>query len=298
MQRADRGAEALGQADREHVGDPRRSRRAACRWRRGRSTAGRRRGAPACRVGPPTPAGRAGRRSATTVPPAKLWVFSTETAAVRTKNGPMSGACSPSIAARSTRPRSPVQVRIVMPLIAPCAPSSARAMWADDSHSTSSPGCDDATRTASTLAIDPVGVNSAASWPNRPATRSCERGDRRVLAVDVVADLGAGHRGPHRLGRTGEGVGAQVDHGGEPTRGTAGPPRRAAVGHVPSAQNLPHAPLGASSSGACTASRRCAGGPGLAVERRQRSQCACRAALRPCGASRRRGRTARATGPG
>ncbi len=31
-------------------------------------------------------------------------------------------------------------------------------------------------RTASTLAIEPVGVNSAASWPNRPATRSWSAG--------------------------------------------------------------------------------------------------------------------------
>ena len=35
--------------------------------------------------------------------------------------------------------------------------------------------------------------------------------DRRVLAVDVVADLGRGHRGAHLGGGTGHGVGAQVD---------------------------------------------------------------------------------------
>ncbi len=61
---------------------------------------------------------------------------------------------------------------MVMPLIAPWAPSSARAMWAEESHSTSSPG-ETTDATASTLAIDPVGVNSAASWPNIAATRSC-----------------------------------------------------------------------------------------------------------------------------
>ena len=106
-----------------------------------------------------------------TAPPAKLWVFSTETAVVRTKKGPMSGANRPEIAARSTWPRGEVQVRMVTPPKAPCAPSSARAMWADDSHSTSWPGAT-RDRTASRLASDPVGVNNAASCPNSAATRS------------------------------------------------------------------------------------------------------------------------------
>ncbi len=60
---------------------------------------------------------------------------------------------------------------MVSPVNAPCAPSSARAMWADDSQSTSSP-TPTRERTASTLAIEPVGVNSAASLPNSPATCS------------------------------------------------------------------------------------------------------------------------------
>ncbi len=109
--------------------------------------------------------------SGTTVPPAKLWVFSTENAVVRTKNGPMSGAYIPRIVSRSTCPRSSAQVRLVSPVRAPCAPSSARRMWARDSQMTSWPGPTSAA-SASTLAIDPVGVNSAASNPNRPATRS------------------------------------------------------------------------------------------------------------------------------
>ncbi len=98
----------------------------------------------------------------TTAPPAKLWVFSTDTAAVGTKNGPMSGAKSCSITGSGRCPSGWIQVRIVTPLIAPWAPSSARAMWALASHSTSWPGAT-TLRTASTLAIEPVGVNSAAS---------------------------------------------------------------------------------------------------------------------------------------
>ncbi len=60
---------------------------------------------------------------------------------------------------------------MVSPEYAPWAPSSARAMWALASQSTSWPGAT-TDRTASTLAIDPVGVKSAASWPKRSATRS------------------------------------------------------------------------------------------------------------------------------
>ena len=97
-----------------------------------------------------------------TAPPAKLWVFSTEIAAVGTKNGPMSGAKIVRIASRSTWPRGWIQVRMVSPVYAPCAPSSARAMWALASQRTSWPG-PTRERTASTLAIDAVGVNRAAS---------------------------------------------------------------------------------------------------------------------------------------
>ena len=98
-------------------------------------------------------------------------MFSTEIAAVGTKNGPMSGANIAVTAARSTCPRGCVQVRIVSPPMAACAPSSARAMCAEDSQSTSWPGAT-SEPTARTLAIEPVGVNSAASWPSSPATRS------------------------------------------------------------------------------------------------------------------------------
>ena len=84
----------------------------------------------------------------------------------------MSGAYISPIAPRSTCPRGCRQVRMVSPVTAPWAPSSARAMWADASQSTSWPGAtNDAT--ASTLAIEPVGVNSASSLPNRSATRRC-----------------------------------------------------------------------------------------------------------------------------
>ena len=60
---------------------------------------------------------------------------------------------------------------MVTPNRVACAPISARAMWASASQSTSVPvGATE--RTASRLAIEPVTVNSAASWPNIAATRS------------------------------------------------------------------------------------------------------------------------------
>ena len=127
----------------------------------------------------------------------------------------MSGANISSITGRSTPPRGCRQVRIVSPVYAAWAPSSARAMWARASQSTSWPG-PTRVRTASTLAIEPVGVNSAASWPNSSASRSSSTADGRVLAVDVVAHLGVGHRPPHRGGRAGQGVAAQIDHGSHP----------------------------------------------------------------------------------
>ena len=49
--------------------------------------------------------------------------------------------------------------------------------------------------------------------PCRPARRRSASSsiDRRVFAAAVVADLGVGHRPPHRRGRLGHGVGAQID---------------------------------------------------------------------------------------
>ena len=169
-ERADRCAEALGQAHGQYVGD-----RAVLRSGVPVATWAFQIRAPSrCTRAPAAVANsRRSRRSASgsTAPPAKLWVFSTEIAAVGTKNGPMSGANKDRIVSRSTWPRGSIQVRMVMPENAPWAPSSALAMWARDSQSTSWPGAT-RERTASTLAIDPVGVNSAASCPNVSATRS------------------------------------------------------------------------------------------------------------------------------
>ena len=78
---------------------------------------------------------------------------------------------------------------------------------------TSSPGAT-CSRIPIWLARLPDGMNSPASWPSSPATRSLELGDGGVLAVDVVTDLGRGHGRAHGRDRAGQRVGAQVDDAG------------------------------------------------------------------------------------
>ena len=70
----------------------------------------------------------------------------------------------------SSSPRGASQVRVVMPLNAAAAPSSARTTCACASHTISWPGAT-CSRMPSWLASDPVGVNRPASWPSSAATR-------------------------------------------------------------------------------------------------------------------------------
>ena len=163
-------------------------RRAGCRSRRARSRSGRRRRARRSRGRRRTRAPRACRRCGVTAPPPKLWVFSTEIARVATKNGPMSGANIVSIVARSTG--RPTQVRMVRPVNAPCAPSSARAMCADASQSTSSPDPDQRADRQH-VGHRPGGGEQRRLLAEQAGDPLLERADGRVLAVHVVADLGA-----------------------------------------------------------------------------------------------------------
>ena len=133
------------------------------------------------------------------MPPPKLWVFSTAIAAVDTRYGPASGAISVARSrSTSSRPRSAVpgadgdagehrrraelgardvRVGVADQLLARAARAAAAELVAHR------PG---RARTA------------PASWPSSSATSRLERVDGRVLAVDVVADLGLGHRRAHR----------------------------------------------------------------------------------------------------
>ena len=200
-QRADRRAEPLGQADRQHVGDRAVLRERRRRWRRARSRSGRRRGAR-----------RRRRRSAhaRSVPQVRraaaprrrrsCGCSRPRSPRCARRTGPCRGRTAPGSSARSTGRAGAIQVRIVSPPYAPCAPSSARAMWADDSQSTSWPG---ATSDADGEHVGhrPGRREQRGLVAEQPGDPLLERADGRVLAVDVVADLGARHRGAHRLGR-------------------------------------------------------------------------------------------------
>ena len=63
------------------------------------------------------------------------------------------------------------------------------------------------------LPIVPDETKSAGLLPEELGRALLERVDRRVLAPDVVADLGGGHRPAHLGGWLGDGVGAEVDRG-------------------------------------------------------------------------------------
>ena len=65
------------------------------------------------------------------------------------------------------------------------------------------------------MPIEPLATKRPASLPSSSAARFLEGVDGRVVAEDVVADLGVGHRPAHGLRRMGDGVAAQIDrHGG------------------------------------------------------------------------------------
>ena len=118
----------------------RRTTRAGRRWRRARSR---------CRAPSrwtPTPTESAQVRSASQVREREhraagevVGVLDRRSRWCGRRTGPCRGRTSPGSPARSTCPRGSRQVRIVSPVKAPCAPSSARAMWAEASHSTSCP---------------------------------------------------------------------------------------------------------------------------------------------------------------
>ena len=66
---------------------------------------------------------------------------------------------------------------------------------------------------ASALPIVPLGTKSAASLPTFSAASASRRLIERVLAVDVVADLGTIHRLAHGGRRVRHGVAAQIYRG-------------------------------------------------------------------------------------
>jgi hypothetical protein len=133
----------------------------------------------ACQIRAPsqcsaTPASSATRRIARSVsngitaPPARLWVCSTAIARVGTAKKP-SGRTIAATTSGSTSPPTAGQVRVDTPPMAAAAPISYVITCASASQSSSLPA-GTSSCTQIWLAIEPVGVNSAASWPKSAAT--------------------------------------------------------------------------------------------------------------------------------
>ena len=60
--------------------------------------------------------------------------------------------------------------------------------------------------------IVPVGTKIAASRPNICGGLLLQQIDRRILAVNVVPNLGRSHRRPHRSGGPRDRIAAQIDY--------------------------------------------------------------------------------------
>ncbi len=96
-----------------------------------------------------------------------LWVFSTATARVVVAYG-CGRLIIGSTSETSRRPFGTCQVRVEMPPSAAAAPISKLTTWALASHSSSWPGGTSSCR-AIWLAMEPVGVKTAASCPSSAA---------------------------------------------------------------------------------------------------------------------------------
>ena len=200
----------------------RRTPRAGRRWRRGRSRAAPRRGG---RRTPTEPAQvRSARRSSSgsTAPAGEVVGVLDRDRGGADEERPHVGGVH---LLRSPRGRSARagarQVRMVSPVSAPWAPSSARAMWAEASQSTSWPG-DDQRGDGQHVGHRAGGREERVLEAEQVGHPSLQGVDGGVLAVDVVAHLGLGHGTPHAGGGTGQGVGAQVDGHGPHASGACG----------------------------------------------------------------------------
>ena len=148
----------------------------------------------------------------TTTPPARLCVFSIVTSVVVGKIGKFLGLAAARSSSAVNTPARPdlddlhagVGRRAAQPRATPRCDSRLAT--------TSSPGRV-SVRSATWLAMVPVGSHSAASLPSSSASAPAAVGGR-VFAVLVVAHRRRGDRGAHAVGGTGDGVGAQVDRGG------------------------------------------------------------------------------------
>ena len=109
----------------------------------------------------------------TTTPPARLWVFSTCTRVVVGKMAKLRGLVAARNSSAVKTPPCPISW-ICTPALAAAPPASCQAACDSRLATTSSPGRV-SVRSATWLAIVPVGSHSAASLPSNSAMRACRR---------------------------------------------------------------------------------------------------------------------------
>ena len=159
--------------------------------------------------------------SGCTVPPPKLWVFSTTTSAVLDLVGPGAGASSAPAGRRgsSSAALASAQVREVMPREHRRARPARRAARAPASRRRAPRRGSTCRRMPSWLAIDPVGENSPASWPSRSAT--CSSSARTVGSSPKTSSptSARGHGLAHRRGSARSGCPSRRSATGRARRG-------------------------------------------------------------------------------
>ncbi len=143
------------------------------------------------------------------MPPARLCVFSISSSVVGGKIEWPRGLQAPMNSSTLNVPRAPVSVNCT-PALAAEPPVSCHTAWLSRVTTTSSPGRV-SVRSATWLAMVPLGSHSAASLPSRSATASCSRlvvGSSPNWSSPTAAGAIAARIA---VGRPRDGVRAQVD---------------------------------------------------------------------------------------
>ena len=154
--------------------------------------------------------------SGQTRPPAMLCVFSSERTATRWSAIFVLGAAASRICSEVMRPPVPGSPSVIEPGM------GGRASVLVDEDVRVLLGEEHVARTAWSFraiwfAIVAVGTKSAASCPSNSRDPDLELGDRRVLALLLVADGGLGDGAAHARRGLRDGVGAEVDHARDAT---------------------------------------------------------------------------------
>ena len=218
--RADRAGQALREAERGAVGAGRAElRRSVPQRHRPRSRGGHRpRGvARPCSCGDPADARGVARRSA--AGPSMARACSPASPGPSVAGGRPSSRCERArMSSRAISPSGPAGTwRTVAPLMTAWPPASCSTTCAPLEATISPPRATWA-MCETRLPMVPLATNSAGLLAGQLGGALLERDDGGVVAEDVVADLGLGHRAAHRRRGLGDGVGAKVDEVGHGRR--------------------------------------------------------------------------------